>query len=196
MSTTAAPRPPRGSGRDALIRATVETVAHEGVQGATSRKIAAQAGVHNTLITRLFGNRNALLTEATHWVFEQTHEAVELAVELALEPTAAKRFLRTYKADPSRQIFIYRIAIAPHDNADLQRVTTELYYDLLGRMQASLERNNFPSDIATARAVFAAVDGLVLQRVAELTDAQALEAFERLGIILRAYQTSVTAEEN
>ncbi|SJM49110.1 TetR/AcrR family transcriptional regulator [Gulosibacter sp. 10] len=185
----------RGTGREDLIRAAVRVVGRHGLEGATVRRIADEAKVHNTLITHYFGTRDELLAEATALAFDEQVEIVDFSVELALDPEVRKAFFAEFEASNERQLFLYEMVSAPHRRPQLQQTTASLYTAYIDRMQQSLARHGFPEDRSFARAVFAAVDGLILQRVAVATTEQILEACARLGDLLVGYREFYRARE-
>lgn len=192
MSTPKSPRIERGTGRDALIRAAVTAVGRHGVEGATVRRIAEAAGVHNTLITRHFGSREALLNEAAEWVFQQQLQIVDTSIDLALDAESRRKLVEEVNAATDMQIFLYEMVLAPRRFPALQMGASRLYATYLERTRASLQAHGYPHDEALARAVFAAIDGLVLQQVSIATPAQVMGSLERLGDLLRAFHPTAT----
>ncbi|MDJ1372264.1 TetR/AcrR family transcriptional regulator [Gulosibacter molinativorax] len=185
MSQPTKKRVARGTGRDALIQAAVGTVGKFGIEGATVRRIAEEAGVHNTLITHYFGSRESLLKEAAEWVIEQQLRIVDVSIDLALDEKARKKLVEEVDSSPLKQIFLYEMVLAPSRYPDLQESASKLYATYLERTQVSLKAQGFPDDLALARAVFASIDGLVLQQVSVATTAEILAALERLGDLLK-----------
>lgn len=177
----------RGEGRQSLIRATVEVVGEYGIAGATVRRIAAHAGVDNTLITHYFGSRERLLEEAARWGFDEHVRVAEVTIDFALDDRSRAGLVETVAADPVLQAFMFEIALAGRRQPALRGPITELYDGFIAKMRASLRRRGLPDDIPFARAVFAMVDGLVFQQVSDVATAQEVSAaLEGFGRFLRA----------
>lgn len=56
--------PPEEGKADALLRATLETIAAHGLKGATTRLIAQQAGVNEVTLFRKYGSKTGLIRAA------------------------------------------------------------------------------------------------------------------------------------
>lgn len=190
MSTAERKRAPRGTGRESLIEAAVTVVGLHGLEGATVRRIAEEAGVHNTLITHYFGSREGLLIEAAGTVFERVEEIVDVSIDLALDPQARDSLLAEVGSSPLNQVFLYEMVLAPRRLPELQRGVSKLYDTYIERTRDSLRAHGFPNDEPLARAVFAAIDGLVLQRVSTASAAETAAALARLGDVIRIFGES------
>lgn len=169
------------------MRATVAVAGKYGLEGATVRRIAEEAGVHNTLITHYFGSREALLAAAAEWVFEEQSRIVEISIDLALDPQTQAELVAEVAAAPMSQVFLYEMVLAPTRRPELQYGASRLYDGYVRATQRSLADHGFPSDEPLARAVFAAIDGLVLQQVSVASAEQVRAALTRLGDLLRAF---------
>jgi AcrR family transcriptional regulator len=99
--------------RERLVEAALEVFARHGFDGATTREIAAAAGVPQGLVTYHYASKQALWEAAVDWLFG------EVAVELAstedalrdLDPVtrlraAMKRFVRFAARHPELQRFM------------------------------------------------------------------------------------------
>jgi AcrR family transcriptional regulator len=96
--------------RTRLLDAAARVFAQHGASGATTRRIADQAGVNEVTLFRLFGSKDALLDEAVHACTERAlptslpDEPVDPASELAAWCAAEIRRLRG-SAELLRQCF-------------------------------------------------------------------------------------------
>jgi AcrR family transcriptional regulator len=70
--------------RERILEAAVQVFAEHGTRGATTRRIAAQAGVNEVTLFRHFGSKDELLREALHWASRQV-----LVHALPAEPSDA-----------------------------------------------------------------------------------------------------------
>jgi AcrR family transcriptional regulator len=67
--------------RDQLLQAALRVYAVSGVRGATTRRIAHEAGVNEVTLFRHFGSKDALLQEALAWESRQVIEGIGLPAE-------------------------------------------------------------------------------------------------------------------
>jgi AcrR family transcriptional regulator len=69
--------------RDQLLQAALRVYATAGVRGATTRRIAHEAGVNEVTLFRHFGSKDSLLQEALAWESRHVIEGVGLPPEPA-----------------------------------------------------------------------------------------------------------------
>jgi AcrR family transcriptional regulator len=160
-----APRPAYGKGRDALLIAAIEVVAARGLRGLTIRSVAEQAGVSHGLIRFHFGSRDGLV-EAT------LIRSVELAIDTtSLEPgTGAIDDMASDLADwvdgeTELTAFQYECLLEARRQPHLLPYAREMYTNFIEAAQRELDRAGLGDDPDLARAVFAMLDGLVLQQI-------------------------------
>ena len=176
-----------GEGREALLRATVHVVAREGLRGLTYRAVAEEAGVANTLVAHHFGTRDALLQAALEWAAEQS-----IGMSL-LEPATGR--LEDFAAgladfvaeDADMQAFQYELALEGRRRPELRPAVQRMYASYIEATRRELMRLGLdePTD-DLARAVFALLDGIVMQQTL-FGDAGATSAVvERLRALLRS----------
>lgn len=60
---------------DRLLEAALEVIAREGYAGATTRQIAAEAGVNEVTLFRRFGSKKGLMMAAVEWEAQTNHAA-------------------------------------------------------------------------------------------------------------------------
>jgi TetR/AcrR family transcriptional regulator, regulator of biofilm formation and stress response len=178
-------RPRHGEGREALLRATVRVVAREGLRGMTYRAVAEEAGVANTLVAHHFGSRDALLQAALEWAAEQS-----IGISL-LEPATghledfAAGLAEMVREEGDMQVFQYELALEARRRPELLPAVERMYGGYIEATRRELMRMGLdePGD-DLARAVFAALDGVVLQQTL-FGDAAATErAVRRLRELL------------
>jgi AcrR family transcriptional regulator len=191
-----AARPRHGEGREALLRATVHVVAREGLRGLTYRAVAEEAGVANTLVAHHFGTRDALLQAALEWAAEQS-----IGISL-LEPATGR--LEDFAAgladlvagDADMQAFQFELALEGRRRPELLPAVERMYGAYIEATRRELMRLGLdePTD-DLARAVFALLDGVVLQQTL-FGDAEATErAVERLHRLLKSAGARSTSAE-
>ena len=170
-----------GDGREALLRGVVEVVAESGLDGMTFRRVAERAGVNNTLITHYFGTRDALLTAAAEWAAERSQHLADLTKGSALDQDFADALTRMVADEPELQLFQYEMTLASRRQPELKAAATRLYESYVDIMEKTLEKYGYRHDRPAARAVFASLDGLVLQQVTVAGLEEVREAMVRLG---------------
>lgn len=176
-----------GEGREALLRATVRVVANKGLRGLTFRAVAAEAGVNNTLIAHHFGTRDKLLAAALEWSGDRALAAADLS-EYATDAEAYRAALvSNVLSEPDVEIFQYEMILESSRRPELQASVRALYTRYVAALAAGRARLGVPSSEALDRALFAALDGLMLQYVSRSISAEQLEAaLTALGIAVSA----------
>ena len=88
--------------RQALISATLECIANEGLQGATVRKVADYAGVTNGLIRFYFSSKDELIRAAYADLLEYIYVSARVHIEDELLPakTRLRRFIQATLSPP------------------------------------------------------------------------------------------------
>ncbi len=182
---TDSPRRPlnHGDGREALLEATVRVVAAKGMRGMTFRAVAEQAGVNNTLIAHHFGTRDRLLAAALEWSMERSIGLADLA-EYATDAAAFREALiDNVLSDAALQLFQFEMVLEASRRPDLQPAVRSLYRRYTSELAQGRSRLGMPGGEGLDRAMFAAIDGLVLQYLGgAITAAQLAEAVDALGV--------------
>jgi AcrR family transcriptional regulator len=159
--------PGDGSGREALIRATISVVAAKGLRGLTFRAVADAAGVNNSLIAHYFGSRDALIEEALDWTIQQSIIDSHLFAFAKSKKAYVANLLNMLQSEPEQEIFQYEMLLESRRRPDLAPKVLELYArfsrTLLDALRVA-QGTAFNEDRAVY--TFAALDGLVLQGVA------------------------------
>lgn len=185
-----------GAGRDALIRATIDVIAEEGLDSFSYRKIGQRAGVNNTLISHHFGSKDNLLEEATVWAVQRTQELADLTLASGIDADLADMVTKMALADRNLQLFQFYMILGSRRSPELQRMACNLYESYISMMQRVLHRAGYPDDRLAARAVFAALDGLTLQQLTVSNMDEIHGAIVRLGELLRPRAAAVPAKQS
>ena len=180
-----------GDGREALLAAVVVLVAEQGLDGFSYRKAADRAGVNNTLISHHFGSKEALLEAATEWAVARSQEVTDLTAGSSLDDAFAERLTRIVAEEPHLQLFQYQMILASGRSEHMRRLAATLYESYVSIMLDVLERYGLPRDRATARTVFAALDGLVLQQVTVASREEIRDSIIKLGQMLKTQVPTV-----
>ncbi len=104
----------------AILESALEHFARDGFEGASVRKIAAQAGVNHGMIRHIYGTKEELWRRAITFLFERLDSAVNVDAEIAsgmddrkLLETYVRRYVRYCAAHPEHaRIMIQQSALA------------------------------------------------------------------------------------
>lgn len=158
-------RPPRGTGRDALIRAIIRVVAREGVDALTYRAVAEEAGVAHGLVYYHFRSRDAMISRALSWAAQDALESSRvLGAEDALDRFASD-VGAMIEGDPEPTAFQFELALQGLRRPELGEEVRRLYRHYIDVFGRALNALDVPADETLATLVFAAVDGLSLQQL-------------------------------
>ncbi|GAB3398707.1 hypothetical protein GCM10027515_04210 [Schumannella luteola] len=149
-----------------LLEAAVRVVAQHGLHGMTFRKVADEAGVNNSLVSHHFGSLPALAAGALDWSVSTALRDSHLPAFADSEQEYRDALRSTLADELDLHVYQYEMVLEASRDESLRPQIVDLY----ARYTAEIERSVFgdqPSraDRAAARAIFAAIDGLVLQFV-------------------------------
>lgn len=174
-----------GQGREALLEATVRVVAERGLSGLSFRAVAEMAGVNNTLISHHFGTKDALLHEAVRWATTRAIRLSDLSATETIDADFAASLVALVAGEPHLQLFQYEFVLASRRMPELRAEAVELYEGYVEALAQALRRQGHENAQTLARAVFAALDGLVFQQLTVVDGAAARDAIECIGQLLR-----------
>lgn len=155
-----------GTGRDALIEAAVRVVARHGLHGMTFRKVAQEAGVNNSLVAHHFGSLSSLASAALAWSATTALNDSHLAGFLESGDDYRSALWSTLSEEKDLHVYQFEMVLeASRDEAIRDHIIAmyDQYTSEVSRSMFGGSAND--EDHAVARAVFAALDGLVLQFV-------------------------------
>ena len=181
-------RPPRGDGRVALLEAAIRVGAHHGLRGLTIRSAAAEAGVSHGLVRHHFGSRQQLVDEALEHAARTSMIAGDLEPGTGDPADFSKALEDIVSEDPDVQAFQYELAMEARRRPELLATNHAVYEQYREATQRELVRMGLDDDPALAHAVFAMLDGLVLQKV--LFGTPVKPAIEWLRTMLKALQAT------
>jgi AcrR family transcriptional regulator len=184
VSADPSPKPRRGEGREALLRAVLRAVEKHGFAGLTYRAVAAEAGVTHGLVSYHFGSLDAMISEALVMAADEAIRDSRMAVSSGEVATFANSVSTLVSEHTEAQSYQFELTFEARRRPELAgqvRALYENYYDVI---EQSLTALGIPRDRALTRLVFAALDGLVLQQLI-FGDARATDAsIERLQELL------------
>lgn len=155
-----------GTGREALLIATVHVVARKGLRGLTFRAVADQAGVNNTLVAHHFGTRDTLIKAALEWSTQQSVGISQLKELPSTEEEFRESILALVTAAPDLQAFQYEMILESRHRPDLANAVQHWYLSSITAFAESLRRIGFGKEQGGSQAAFAVLDGLMLQLLA------------------------------
>jgi AcrR family transcriptional regulator len=156
-------RLPYGDGRDALLAAVVDVVAEKGLRGVTYRSVAGRAGVNHTLITHHFGSIEGLLAATLEWAVQRSIDETGLARVADFDEQFADALLDSVSAEPELQLFQFEMLLEARRKPELRALLDRLYDNYISTVESALQARSLDADDELSRAVFAALDGLMLQ---------------------------------
>lgn len=170
----AAPRPPRGEARRALIlEAALQVVGEEGAGAVTHRRVAAAAGLPLAATTYWFSSKDALLAEAYRLAADRDIARMQAlagtyADAAATDLAGALTDLLVAELAGSRTPLIasYALWIEAARRPELREIEhawTAAYVDLTRQV---LKRAGSPDPVTDAELVVATLDGLLLHQLA------------------------------
>lgn len=175
---------PYGAGREALIAATVDVVADKGMRGLTFRAVATRAGVNNSLVAHHFGTRENLLTATLEWVIDQAIEVTRL-LDAASDVAFADALIASVAEQPQLHIFQYEMLLESRHNSRYRPAISRLYARYQEAAEQSLRTFGIEADLpAVARHVAATLDGIILQYIAGVPEAELRAAVHSLWLSL------------
>lgn len=175
-----------GEGREALLAATIEVVADRGLHGLTLRAVAERAGVTNTLITHHFGTKDALLHEAVAWATARAIRLSDLSATETIDGDFARALVELVASEPHLQVFQYEFVLESRRRPDLREEAVALYEGYIQALEQALVTQGHANTRPLARAIFAALDGLVIQQLTVAGADAVREAIECVGQLLEA----------
>ena len=156
-------RLPYGDGRDALLTAVIDVVAEKGLRGVTYRSVAARAGVNHTLITHHFGSIEGLLAATLEWAVQRSIDETGLARVADFDEKFADALLASVSSEPELQLFQFEMLLEARRKPELKALLDRLYDNYISTVERALRERSLDTDDELSRAVFAALDGLMLQ---------------------------------
>jgi AcrR family transcriptional regulator len=154
---------PYGDGRDALLSAVIDVVAEKGLRGVTYRSVAARAGVNHALVTHHFGSLEGLLAATMEWAVQRSIHETGLARIADFDEDFAASLIATVSAEPELQLFQFEMILESRRNPQIRSMVERLYENYVGTVEEALTKRGLDTSGEASLAIFAALDGLMLQ---------------------------------
>ena len=179
--------------RSAILEAAVRVLARDGLAQASTRKLAAEAGINQATLLYHVGSKDELLLEVLREMMRQTREiAVAAAIdhEMPLREAIAnslRAFWCHVEETPELQVMQYELTLYALRNPEAAWLAREQYSGYCavveGVLRAACERQGTPCAVpydALARFIVGGLDGLILQFVSDKNIARARNDLELL----------------
>ena len=166
--------------RSAILEAAVRVLARDGLAQASTRKLAAEAGINQATLLYHVGSKDELLLAVLREMMRQTRE---IAVAAAIEHEAPLReaianslraFWSHVETTPELQVMQYELTLYALRNPEAAWLAREQYNGYCavveGVLRAAGERQGTPCAVpydALARFIVGGLDGLILQFVSD-----------------------------
>jgi AcrR family transcriptional regulator len=154
---------PYGDGREALLAAVIDVVAEKGLRGVTYRSVAARAGVNHALVTHHFGSLEGLLTATMEWAVQRSIRETGLAGIADFDDDFADSLIASVSAEPELQLFQFEMILESRRNPQIRSMVERLYENYVATVEEALSKRGLDTSGEASLAIFAALDGLMLQ---------------------------------
>jgi AcrR family transcriptional regulator len=172
--------------RTEILEAAIRVLARDGLAQASTRKLAAEAGINQATLLYHMGSKDELLLAVLREMMRQTREiavaaATEHVVPLREAITNSLRaFWHHVETTPELQVMQYELTLYALRNPEAAWLAREQYSGYCGVVEgvlrAACEQQGTPCAIpydALARFIVGGLDGLILQFVSDQNVARA-----------------------
>lgn len=171
--------------RTEILEAAIRVLARDGLAQASTRKLAAEAGINQATLLYHVGSKDELLLAVLREMMRQTREIAVAAAEedLPLREAIAnslRAFWHHVEAAPELQVMQYELTLYALRNPEAAWLAREQYRGYCevveGVLRAACERQGVTGAIpldALARFIVGGLDGLILQFVSDQNTARA-----------------------
>lgn len=170
--------------------AVMRIVAVKGLKGATYRAIGTEAGVNHNLINHHFGSLDALLNETMERAVDLAIRNTEMMLFGAFDERYADALLASVAAEPEVHVFQFEMLLEARRRPTLLGPSRNLYENYARSIRTVLSAQGIEADDALSAAVFAALDGLMLQFLTIGEPESIKSAVVQLGQLVREGTTS------
>jgi AcrR family transcriptional regulator len=183
-------RLPYGDGRDALLSAVIEVVGEKGLRGVTYRAVASRAGVNHTLVTHHFGSIEGLLAATMEWAIQRSIEETGLEKIADFDENFADSLLATVSREPELQLFQFEMLLESRRNPEVRALVERLYANYMSTVEDALRQRGLNVDDGASLAIFAALDGLMLQFLTISDPEKIRAAVIQVGKLVKTLETA------
>jgi TetR/AcrR family transcriptional regulator, transcriptional repressor of bet genes len=157
--------------RTRLLEATIQSIAHDGISGASIERITERAGVSRGLVRHYYGNKSQLLVEAFQLLADDFRDMLGMGDAAVLSGDARSRLRRAIlpmferiSGGREHQYAWFGFWALARSESEIQRMNHELYEDVtthLGNMlaAAAVEQGRKIDAAAAGRGLAAMAEG-------------------------------------
>jgi AcrR family transcriptional regulator len=160
--------PSTASTSQRLIAAAQALIAEDGWASATTRKVAARAGVNPGLVHYHVGSIEALrrtaILDGIRVSFAATSAAIERADSATEVVDAVGTMLREVSGEDPHVRLLHESLVASMHDVEIRSAIAALLAQFRATTTARLETTMAPDPTATAATIVAVIDGAILQR--------------------------------
>ena len=177
----------RGQGRLRLLSAFVRLAAREGVDAVTYRSLAQEAGVTSGLASYHFPDRETLVREALSYAVAHAIDATRLGQPSSSLDEFADSLPSYVQEAPEEAIFQYELLVRGWRDPQVRSQIAAQYDQFIEATHAALVAAGIPGDRTLARLVFAVLDGMTIQQLANDEPEETRRVVQLLRQLLRTY---------
>ncbi|WP_217435805.1 TetR/AcrR family transcriptional regulator [Pseudomonas putida] len=145
------------------MAATIDVVAEKGLRGVTYRAIAGRARVNHTLVTHHFGSIEGLLAATMEWAIERSIRESGLERITEFDEAFADSLIASVTREPELQLFQFEMLLESRRSPEMRSLVEKLYASYMNTVELALKEQGLDTANEAAIAIFAALDGLMLQ---------------------------------
>ena len=187
---------PGADRRTEILEAAIRVLARDGIAQASTRKLAAEAGINQATLLYYVGSKDELLLAVLREMMRQTREiAIAAATEHVLPlreaiANSVRAFWQHVEATPELQVMQYELTIYALRNPESAWLAREQYSGYCavveGVLRSTCEQQGTTCAVsydALARFIVGGLDGLILQFV---SDQSIIRARRDLDLLIAA----------
>ncbi|WP_263433773.1 TetR family transcriptional regulator [Arthrobacter sp. StoSoilB13] len=160
------------------------------MRGVTYRSVAARAGVNHALVTHHFGSIEGLLAATMEWSVQRSIEETGLAGIADFDEAFADSLIATVSAEPELQLFQFEMILESRRNPQIRAMVERLYANYVGTVEEALSQRGLDTSGEASLAIFAALDGLMLQFLTISDATKIRSAVTQVGRLISALEAT------
>ena len=114
-------------------------------------------------MTHHFGSLEGLLAATMEWAVQRSIQETGLAGIADFDDHFADSLIATVSAEPELQLFQFEMILESRRNPQIRSMVERLYENYVGTVEEALSKRGLDTSGEASLAIFAALDGLMLQ---------------------------------
>lgn len=144
--------------------------------------------VNHALITHHFGSMEGLLAATMEWSVQRSIQETGLSGLAEPDGNFADSLIATVSAEPELQLFQFEMVLESRRNPQIRTLVERLYASYVSTVEEALTRRGLDTGNEAALAIFAALDGLMLQFVTMSDPARIRAAVHQVARLITALE--------